>query len=286
MASPGCLFLDCAFRWLSNSVMPKWYARLSSWIGRVIETSQTSCKRSEVEGWRVSIKEARTSVCWKLSLENHHISRSIMSVNSAKGELRIVGEGRGGTFTFDANSEYEIERVQHIGVEGLYTCIGVYWPVDDRRCFCAHVNIQFIYDGADYKLHPNVQLESEVAWIKDQVKSLLEEERVRSGWGDIPEAYRKQAILMCPDLGSNREVKGIKSVGLCVVEALKEWLDLPDLEIDKANAASVVKHGAGVVESLAYSPDKAPTWDDWTRIEETGQHVGIWDISVPRGVIL
>ena len=205
-----------------------------------------------------------------------------MSANSVKGKLRIVAEDTGGTFTFDANSENEVEQVQHIGIEGLISCIGVYWPVDERRCFCTHLNVQFESDTNDYHLFYDVQQQSEVEQIKDRIKSLLDEESIRSEWGNIPETYRKQAVLVCPDLGRSRKVKGIMRVGLCAVEACKEWLGVSDLAVDIVNAAFVVEHGAGVVETLPFSAHEAPHWDDWTRTEETGEHVRMWELSVPR----
>lgn len=56
-------------------------------------------------------------------------------MSAPRTAYRHVDEGHGNTYTFgDSNS------ITHIGTTGLIICVGAYLPIDDNRCFFAHIN--------------------------------------------------------------------------------------------------------------------------------------------------
>ncbi|CAK3955631.1 Hypothetical predicted protein [Lecanosticta acicola] len=149
---------------------------------------------------------------------------------------RHVKENQGGTLEFN-------EALPHIGTDGCVTCVGVYFPIDAKRCFCAHINAYVsVNDGRSTEYDILTTREGEE--VKNSVLARLQKEASRSGWKaqDVVAQHPERVILVCPDL--NRGERSESRVGHWVVEAFREFLGHMEglLEVDSDSQGFVVNH--------------------------------------------
>jgi len=67
-------------------------------------------------------------------------------------KFRHVPEGYGGVLSFHPPGQsskpkrsarydkVDLNSIQYVGTTGIRTCVGVYFAIDDERCFFAHIN--------------------------------------------------------------------------------------------------------------------------------------------------
>ena len=55
----------------------------------------------------------------------------------AFGDIEPLGSG---SSSESANQLPGTETIHHVGTYGLYTCVGAYFAICERRCFAAHIN--------------------------------------------------------------------------------------------------------------------------------------------------
>lgn len=92
--------------------------------------------------------------------------------------FRRIPEGCGGTYRFDQSD------MHHVGVDGCRSCLGVYFAIDDSRCFAAHIWAWVEpSNGKPGGLNVTDQEVSEK--VRKEVVRRIDEERVRSNWPPV-----------------------------------------------------------------------------------------------------
>ena len=117
---------------------------------------------------------------------------------SVRSDICFVDEGRGGTFTFSGASSSSstpkgnsMGSFKYIGTEGCVSCVGVYFQVDQTRCFCAHIDAAL---NQDFQEAPNPDQFKE---MKDQISGRLKEHANGQGW-DPKTIIKDTLIIVCP----------------------------------------------------------------------------------------
>lgn len=174
--------------------------------------------------------------------------------------FRDVGQGKGGTYTFKdavpahASAAEQRQSIQHIGPRGCRSYVGVYFKVDDNRCFCAHIN-PYLYINEDK--HSNrewVVTSEEGERVKQAVLKRLKQEAGEQGWSPQNPDIRKTIVVVCPQTSPREEwllepskIWGTEPgddrdflVGHYCIEALKEFLQMPRLVTDVESEGFVV----------------------------------------------
>lgn len=198
--------------------------------------------------------------------------------------FRFVPEGRGGTFTWNPASDKPNEQTEYIGTDGTETCVSVYFPVDEDRCFFAHIFVvlRSIEGEASFATAPAKGFE-----IEQSTKTALVSESVDQSWKYSKGQMRKRLIMVCPH---EYDVSGEnKQTGYYVVKALHDFLGFPDGEELRAESDSrgfIASIRDGLVEYIAHDATKhsdvAPsTVSRWKEAEEPKGNMGAWS-SGPR----
>ncbi|KAK4976880.1 hypothetical protein LTR42_002925 [Elasticomyces elasticus] len=204
-------------------------------------------------------------------------------------EFRGILEGLGGTFVIDPSSR-SIERIDHFGTWDCNHCVGVYWPIDEKRCFLAHISCvcQDTTGGRFWV----VRDDEEGQKIKVAVKERLTAEKNRVSWGPVTEEMKAHLLMVCPEQTANSFDKAIrqnvvqKCTGAYVIEAIREWLDAPDIEAFVSHSGFIVKHQGDSYKLLSREDvdeiKQKLLPSAWQRQVESGPNVKSWVIVVPR----
>ncbi|CAK3955695.1 Hypothetical predicted protein [Lecanosticta acicola] len=159
-----------------------------------------------------------------------------------------VPEGAGNTYDFNNIPPALPQNTQHILTSGCHTCVGVYFKIDNERCFCAHINAMFAPGKVRF-----VKTQEDADKIKRIVRGKLERESSASNWTAAEVRQRAgfpdTVVLVCPMLYSNDE--RWKQTGYYVVEAIKEFLELDaDFPVDSESQGFLVHHASGQVKKI------------------------------------
>ncbi|KAK5714735.1 hypothetical protein LTR17_017053 [Elasticomyces elasticus] len=204
-------------------------------------------------------------------------------------EFRLIPHGKGGTFIIDPTSR-SIEQIDLFGTWECNTCVGVSWPINDKRCFLAHINCVFV-DTTERKacvVHNDADGEE----VKRMVKRELTAESNRAKWGPVTEVMKAGVVMVCPKQteevfdATTRQTITRTLTGHYVVEAIKEWLGAPDLKADTMHGGFIVKHPGSLPELLSQEnvddiKRKFPP-PMWKQREESDSNVKSWIIMIPR----
>ncbi|KAK5679846.1 hypothetical protein LTS10_007794 [Elasticomyces elasticus] len=204
-------------------------------------------------------------------------------------EFRLIPQGKGGTFIIDPTSR-SIERIDLFGTWECNTCVGVSWPINDKRCFLAHINCIFA-DTTERKrcvVHDDAEGEE----VKRMVKRELTAESNRAKWGPVTEVMKAGVVMVCPKQteevfdATTRQTITRMLTGHYVAEAIKEWLGAPDLKADTMHGGFIVRHPGSLPELLSQEnvddiKRKFPP-PMWKQREESGSNVKSWIIMIPR----
>lgn len=134
--------------------------------------------------------------------------------------FRHLRDGSGGTYDFTDTT------LQHIGTDCCRSCVGVYFAVDEHRCFAAHI---WTWIKAEEGRTGGLQIADEQTYgkLRQEVARRLDEESVRAQWGPVTEEMRRSLVIVCRQLAPDGDVQRDTVVGNCVVAAVKEWLGIP-----------------------------------------------------------
>lgn len=182
---------------------------------------------------------------------------------------RWVAEGTGGIYSFPQ------DRPSHIGTFDCQTCVGVYFPLSDDTCFCAHINacIDLLPWGLEYTPTP-VQGKGLQNLIVKMLKGTC------GSAGNLKQG--REVVVVCPKLFRDKwasdSSKWVKQVGWYVVEGIREWLaedvNYPKSFVcDETAQGFVVDHRTGVVAKIPLTVSN--------REVEAGVVVGKW-FAIPE----
>ncbi|KAK3066687.1 hypothetical protein LTR53_016864 [Teratosphaeriaceae sp. CCFEE 6253] len=241
-------------------------------------------------------------------MERDHAAEH-MSHPPTPQEFRWIPEGKGGTFTLDPTSDTPRETLPHFGTYDCHTCVGLYLPLDARRCCVAHINCTLVVRhgwNGDGPWTWIVDSEADATQIRERVKGLLTAESRRAGWGEVSAEAKAGLVLVCPKIvtdapgvcpkmatgapggcpGPRR--REVRWVGYYVAAGIREWLGVPEVDVETQYGGFVVRHPEGVVTMLARDDVEGIKGGlllgskAWVRREETGANVTQWSILLPK----
>lgn len=179
---------------------------------------------------------------------------------AAKGRATVqsyrhIREGDGGTYTIQQDRPY-------IGTDRCNTCLGIYFAIDEDRCFCAHVNIEPRQDDGEpfptqliSNYEVNTAAERSIIWW---LKRKLTSEAWSEDWGNITQLMRDSLVIVCPT--SNHP--GKQHVGDAALMAVKEFLGMSNSEIQPERAEGfVVTHSGRAAPEVVYFPAQRAQWN-------------------------
>lgn len=187
---------------------------------------------------------------------------------------RHIPEGKGGIFSipYVIGAAGDQTELHQIGTHGCITCVGVYFPIDKDRCFCAHINASIRRNGAG-KPSRSVYNERE----EDEIQRLVED-RLRLAFRDANvdlgtfEVDASRVVMVCPQPIDEREQE---QTGIYIINTVKQLLRLPaEYDVDTQSEGFIVNHQTGNVLKLADGGK-----DNWPLLKpETGGDMGNWEV--------
>lgn len=148
---------------------------------------------------------------------------------------RYIPEGAGGTFALrEANVEElsttddQMQRSYYIGTWEVFTCVGVFFMVDENRCFIAHIDacVHRPNISERHRYDRNVS-NKEGEQIKQATLELLRAEAATNGW--TPDTrYALPSLAMISPLGVCPKDPSVKMSGAFIADAINEFLDAQD----------------------------------------------------------
>ncbi|KAI6795596.1 hypothetical protein KC363_g4133 [Hortaea werneckii] len=140
-------------------------------------------------------------------------------------------QGSGGTYTFTDSS------VRYIGTSGCLTCVGMYFVIDDNRCFAAHVNADTVTKAGGWSRKTSANTRDK---IKAEVKQRLDHEQTKSEWGPVTQTMRESLVMVC-----SRFEETSSLVGDAVAAAVQEWLGIEEMKIPHRKESFIIRHPNG-----------------------------------------
>ncbi|EME50299.1 hypothetical protein DOTSEDRAFT_31378 [Dothistroma septosporum NZE10] len=185
-------------------------------------------------------------------------------------KYRHVREGHGGTLSVHA-------LTPAIGTRKCLSCVGVYFPVSDQKCFVAHINSCLMpsdyLEHADTYLLPRVCENVEGERIQNIVDDKLKQAARDGGWTEAS-VDRSKVIVVCSKYDSQ------PTVSKFVVEAIRSFLKMGNDLVVHAEC-----HGF-VADPTAAEALLLPEESFLGGLDMDGEAKnGIWEQNV-RGVIL
>ncbi|KAK5166937.1 uncharacterized protein LTR77_007666 [Saxophila tyrrhenica] len=165
-------------------------------------------------------------VCWNVE-QTFYQFFTLMSSSSDIKPFRMVAEARGGTFTFRkpaSSTPNEIDENNHTHVDliGTYhcnTCVAIYFPIDQRRCFMMHCNAWTRYSEPTNYAEPEAGEE-----LKREIMKKLQQEAKENDWDPTLEGFAEVVYAACPKYKVDYEGDMVKTGGYYAVEAVREFL--------------------------------------------------------------
>ncbi|KAK4978513.1 hypothetical protein LTR66_003004 [Elasticomyces elasticus] len=178
---------------------------------------------------------------------------------------RCFWEGSGATVTFSneeqttngepAATDIELDKIKAVGTKACIVCVGVYFAIDNNRCFVAHMNsISPDCDYIDRASHDH---------LRASVRSRLEEESTSQEWGGPNERMEQTLVLTCPypdraalqddfyniisdGIAYAKPEEGLEpDNGRAMALGVLDWLGMPSAtEVHRAHGFVVPKMGA------------------------------------------
>lgn len=201
----------------------------------------------------------------------------------AKIEYRYVDQDHGGTFCVDEQSVKEDERIPYIGTYDLVNCVGVYLPIDARRCFVAHIDAYVGIGGGEVAHNDPAAIQ-----IEEIVLERLTAHSKANNWEaeDVIDCLKTpngpKPILASPHLG-----KG--GAAYAVLKAIQRFLG-SDTDLTKFKyqglTGFVVNHKSGELDRFGFGRDFGNReWQregsKFSRVKAIGQ-TRDWEVSVER----
>ena len=101
-------------------------------------------------------------------------------------ESRHIEEGKGATLPID-------DKIPAVGTWNLITCVGIYFRIDESRCFVAHMNTPSTVTWPE-----NVVTDKEGKGIVSHVVQALDTRAKRDKWDVRNEYFGTDFLLQCP----------------------------------------------------------------------------------------
>lgn len=161
--------------------------------------------------------------------------------------FRLVAEGSGGTIDFHGgNSESDEEQpttkradsmnpedatLEHVGVKGCGDSVGVYFVIDDNRCFCAQIKAK---NPTSDKVVDTSAIEDEK--VREQVLKKLQSIARHDRWNQRHRKFGTNCIVVC----SNRDLNSAdedddRPINWYIIQALRDFFEsMADLLNDEA----------------------------------------------------
>lgn len=199
-----------------------------------------------------------------------------------------VSQGCGGMFSFSTGSNSAADKDAPvrplIGTRGCNSCVGVYFVVDDQRCFCAHIHAFF---RSEKWPSISVRPEKHDHFVR-RIKDVLTQESMDQNWPHDRERMRETLVMVCEHPGSKFDLEGeLPRTGAVIMGAIAEWLCAESYEPLKNMHGFVVEYPSRVLhwfrdtfekKAMVFpSPWKRPDTEDGWRVVDV--HDGEWSFS-------
>lgn len=190
-------------------------------------------------------------------------STSHQQVHANPTVYRHIPEGNGGTYTFTSVTP------AYIGTSKCKTCVGVYFAIDDTRCFFAHINVDLTKKFGSNTYETNW---ATAAKIREAISRRLHEEQQRSQWGPVSDRMRNSLVMVCLEPA----VKWRSQVGEAVSRAVWEWLQFTIPQLPRRCGAFIVQRPSGKPEYFDLEPSNT-VWHKQDEPEQKG-----WGMLIDR----
>ena len=194
---------------------------------------------------------------------------------------RHICEGEGGVLHFrdetvvDSLDGYMSPEIHdHVGTYGCITCVGIYFEIDKKKCFAAHINSWIKRDREDQGLRALTPAEGER--LKNEVLKRFRECAEEHKWDPTDKQTHANIVatllLVCPryNITAYNPIKreAREQAAHYVVKAIREFLRVTEAQslVDTASQGFVVRHPRGKREKFA--------WED-----------AAWDGMPPLGIV-
>jgi hypothetical protein len=162
-------------------------------------------------------------------------------------KFRLVAEGTGGTIDFhedisDSDEEQPTSKrvdsmnpagsiLDHVGVKGCWDSVGVYFVIDEHRCFCAQIKVKSpVSDmGIDFSA-------SEGEKLREQVLKKLQIVVQHDRWNRSHRKFGTNCVIVCPNKDlNNADEDGDPPLCWYIIQALRDFFEnMADLLDDEA----------------------------------------------------
>lgn len=209
------------------------------------------------------------------------------NVNEGRGGVMKIGSGSG---LIDTNSQ-PVHQVSHVGTLNCHTCVGLYFPIDAERCFCAHMNA-FISRAGGHVTPDRCCNPTEGNAVHDMVLSRLEVVAHQHGF-TASSIDRARIVMVCPYPGGNSTLSAAtqhspRRTGSYVIDAIRAFFQSPQLVCDKQAQGFVVDHADGSVQKVSRAlPEMCRNAGQYARTNENvvwetvmEQDLDMWEVRI------
>ena len=154
----------------------------------------------EAKGEYISNRRSGTKHATSNS-SSSHCPNGTPSPGGKSVKVRFINEGNGGTFTFttmsgeDESINTDVNAIHRIGTWGCLTCVGVYFAVDDNRCFLAHINA--LREFGEHR-DSRACTPAEGDRLKQKILEKLYKEAQDQDWRADDPRIRETIVIACP----------------------------------------------------------------------------------------
>ncbi|KAK4500167.1 hypothetical protein PRZ48_008353 [Zasmidium cellare] len=172
-----------------------------------------------------------------------------------------IGEGCGGVYSFPVSTTATDEGTWSIGTTDCRYCVGIYFPLSNEKCFCAHIyaccdDVDDL-SPLDVPLGPWVPFEAEGVALTKKVKELLDGFIDELGISRDQLAFMAdRAVVVCPFPTKNVHGQVMPTVGKYIIDALDLAFNTT-FTAEKAHGFAV-DHSTGEHEIFRFTP-KGPS---------------------------
>ncbi|KAK6388591.1 hypothetical protein LTR65_007747 [Meristemomyces frigidus] len=174
--------------------------------------------------------------------------------------LHLVTPGHGGTYTFRNAKSSEPKKPRHLGFSGCYDSVGVYFAIDDQRCFAANISAWIKTEANEVGIASTATPEgtdSQKVYerVSQEIAHRLNMESAKSGWAGPKTDVMRGTLIMTGRWMS----KGSRTAMLqtAVAHAVQDWLGIP-----RAKYKSAERDGVLIIEHPGEVVVRAGHWLD------------------------
>ncbi|KAK5732450.1 hypothetical protein LTR17_010506 [Elasticomyces elasticus] len=176
------------------------------------------------------------------------------------------------------------ERLHQVGSSDLITCVGVYFAIDKKTCFIAHINADIKRPEGETRL---ILDEAEGTVVKDMAWNLMKKHAEAHGWSSTDPRTRMNilltSVMSCPEpIDSSlisADMQPMRQTGYYVAQGVREFLNMPNRALSSTSGFVVEHRGGRPVFLPDKGDDKLPSTLDghgYEAVPETG--VEYWSI--------